>query len=255
MNWALVCLFAISLAGCGSLMRPPPRQHRQRRPRTRPWLHRNLFRRSDDEKNRTCSYPARRKSSTPGQDAQRHRGHIQRLYKTSDSPMQVAAFYRAEGAKLGTLQKESLAVGELLQSVGVDRTDGSRSAIQAATDGKGVTAISLHRSPGEVRQVTASEPPAISRHHVGFKPNLSRFIRDRERGADRSTLAIVSERIRPFRSLRKLRSAVMICETFATDGCLSPVSRGESRTLPGQVSQTFVGGDHYCQQPSRCGSG
>ncbi|MDP9193645.1 MAG: hypothetical protein M3P06_18275 [Acidobacteriota bacterium] len=66
-------------------------------------------------------------------------------YKTSDSPAQVAAFYRAEGAKLGTLQEGSLAVGEQLQSVGVNRTDGSRSAIQAATDKKGVTVISLHR--------------------------------------------------------------------------------------------------------------
>lgn len=67
------------------------------------------------------------------------------FYKTSDSPAQAAAFYRTEGAKLGTLQKDSLAVGEQLQSVGVDCTDGSRLAIQATTDGKGTTVIALHR--------------------------------------------------------------------------------------------------------------
>jgi hypothetical protein len=67
------------------------------------------------------------------------------FYKTSDSPAQVADFYRVEGAKLGTLQKDSLVVGEQLRSVGVDRTDGSRSAIQATTDGKGTTVIALHR--------------------------------------------------------------------------------------------------------------
>ena len=67
------------------------------------------------------------------------------FYQTSDSPAQVADFYRSEGAKLGTLQKDSLAVGEQLRSVGVDRTDGSRSAIQATTEGKGTTVIALHR--------------------------------------------------------------------------------------------------------------
>ena len=65
-------------------------------------------------------------------------------YRTSDSPTQVAAFYQAEAAKVGKL-KQSMATSELLKSVSVDRTDGSQSAIQAMTDGKGTTIISVHR--------------------------------------------------------------------------------------------------------------
>ncbi|MEO8217512.1 MAG: hypothetical protein ABI718_10570 [Acidobacteriota bacterium] len=65
-------------------------------------------------------------------------------YQTTDSPSQVAAFYKAEGAKVGTLE-ETPATSELLKSVGVDRTDGTRSAVQAMTDGKGVTVVTVHR--------------------------------------------------------------------------------------------------------------
>ena len=65
-------------------------------------------------------------------------------YTSNDSPAQVAAFYRGEGEKVGKL-KESVATSEQLKSVGVDRTDGTQSAIQAMTDNKGVTVISLHR--------------------------------------------------------------------------------------------------------------
>jgi len=65
-------------------------------------------------------------------------------YKTADSPTQVAAFYQTETAKLGTL-KESISTSELLKSVAVDRTDGSQSAIQARTDNKGATIITVHR--------------------------------------------------------------------------------------------------------------
>lgn len=65
-------------------------------------------------------------------------------YRTPDSPTQVAAFYQTEAAKLGKM-KESRSTSEQLKSVAVDRTDGSQSAIQAMTDGKGVTIISVHR--------------------------------------------------------------------------------------------------------------
>ncbi len=65
-------------------------------------------------------------------------------YRTTDSPAKVEAFYKVEGAKLGTL-KESITMGEQLKTVSVARPDGTHSAIQAATDGKGVTVISLHR--------------------------------------------------------------------------------------------------------------
>lgn len=65
-------------------------------------------------------------------------------YQTADSPTQVAAFYQIEAAKLGTL-KESMSTSELLKSVAVDRTDGTTSAIQARTDGKGNTIVSIHR--------------------------------------------------------------------------------------------------------------
>jgi len=65
-------------------------------------------------------------------------------YQTTDSPTQVAAFYQLEAAKLGTM-KESMSTSELLKSVAVDRTDGSTSTIQARTDGKGNTLVSIHR--------------------------------------------------------------------------------------------------------------
>ena len=56
-----------------------------------------------------------------------------------------------------------------------------------------------------------------------------------------STFAIASTRRRPTLSLRNMRSAVTICETFATDVCLSPVSRGERTTLPGRTARrSFV---------------
>jgi hypothetical protein len=65
-------------------------------------------------------------------------------YQTSDSPTQVAAFYQAEAAKLGTLQEQP-STSEQLKSVSVNRTDGSQSAVQAMTDRKGATIISIHR--------------------------------------------------------------------------------------------------------------
>ena len=147
MNWALVCLFAISLAGCGArhestsaaatattsedaaVAAPKPPQGEV-----------------TDEKIGLPVYPGATEVEYTRVRMHNDTGDSYSIsYKTTDTPMQVAAFYRAEGAKLGTLQKESIAIGEQLQSVGIDRTDGSRSATQAATVGKGVTAISLHR--------------------------------------------------------------------------------------------------------------
>ena len=66
------------------------------------------------------------------------------LSTTADSPAQVAAFYRAELAKLGTVD-EGISIGDQLQSLSVQRSDGSMSGMQARTDGKGPTVISLHR--------------------------------------------------------------------------------------------------------------
>lgn len=65
-------------------------------------------------------------------------------YQTSDSPAQVADFYRAEAGKVGTL-KESIATNDLLKSVAVDRTDGSQSVVKAMRDNKGATIVTLHR--------------------------------------------------------------------------------------------------------------
>lgn len=65
-------------------------------------------------------------------------------YQTSDSPTQVAAFYQAEAAKVGALKKP-VSTSEQLKSLAVDRTDGSQSAIQAMSNGKGTTIISVHR--------------------------------------------------------------------------------------------------------------
>ncbi|MEO8381212.1 MAG: hypothetical protein ABI779_16250 [Acidobacteriota bacterium] len=65
-------------------------------------------------------------------------------YRTPDTPTQVAAFYRAEFANLGTL-KESISTGEQLKTVAVDRTDGTQSIIRASTDGKHPTVIAVFR--------------------------------------------------------------------------------------------------------------
>jgi hypothetical protein len=148
MNWALVCLCAIFLVGCGarhestSAAAPAKASQDAAESAQAPAAQGEVT----DEKIGLPAYPGATEVEHTRVSMHNDTGATYSVsYKTSDSPAQVAAFYRAEGAKLGTLQKESLAVGELLQSVGVDRTDGSRSAIQAATDKKGVTVISLHR--------------------------------------------------------------------------------------------------------------
>lgn len=65
-------------------------------------------------------------------------------FVTTDSPVQVAAFYQTELAKIGTLE-ESINVGEQLKTVAARRPDGSLSSIRAATDGKGRTVLALYR--------------------------------------------------------------------------------------------------------------
>ena len=147
MNWALVCLFAISLAGCGarheSTSAAAPEKTSEGAAEAAPKPPQGDV---TDEKIGLPVYPGATEVEHTRVRMHNDTGDTYSVfYKTTDSPMQVAAFYRTEGAKLGTLQKDSIAVGEQLQSVGVDRTDGSRSAIQATTDGKGVTVITLHR--------------------------------------------------------------------------------------------------------------
>jgi type IV pilus biogenesis protein CpaD/CtpE len=142
MNWALVCLFAISLAGCGARHESTSAAAPAKTSAPTPPAQGEVT----DEKIGLPSYPGATEVEYTRVRMHNDTGDTYSVhYKTSDSPAQVAAFYRVEGAKLGTLQKDSIAIGEQLQSVGVDRTDGSRSAIQASTDGKGVTIISLHR--------------------------------------------------------------------------------------------------------------
>jgi hypothetical protein len=147
MNWALVCLFAISLAGCGgrqestsaaapakvsedaSVAAPaPPAQGEV-----------------TDEKIGLPAYPGATEVEYTRVKLHSDIGDTFSVtYRTSDTPTQVAAFYRVEAAKLGTM-KNPVSTSDLLKSVAVDRTDGSQSAIQARTDGKGATIISLHR--------------------------------------------------------------------------------------------------------------
>jgi hypothetical protein len=143
MNWAPVCLLAISLAGCGARHESTSTAAPAKAAVDAPKPPQGEV---TDEKIGLPVYPGATEVEYTRVKMHNDTGDSYSIYyKTADSPAQVAAFYRTEGAKLGTLQKESLAVGEQLQSVGVDRTDGSRSAIQARTDGKGVTIISLHR--------------------------------------------------------------------------------------------------------------
>ncbi len=146
MNWALGCLLAISLAGCGARHESTTAAAPAKTPEDVAVATKPPQGDVTDEKIGLPAYPGATEVEYTRVRMHNDTGDTYSVfYKTADSPMQVAAFYRTEGAKLGTLQKESLAVGEQLQSVGVDRTDGSRSAIQATTDGKGVTVITLHR--------------------------------------------------------------------------------------------------------------
>ena len=66
------------------------------------------------------------------------------IYRTPDTPVQVAKFFQEEFSKLGTLE-ESINVGDQLKSVAVRRADGSLSSIQASSDGKGPTAVAVYR--------------------------------------------------------------------------------------------------------------
>jgi hypothetical protein len=145
MSWVRFCIFAVVLAGCGG-----PENIEQVAPSA-----------SDTA---TATAPAAAASSSvtdekiglpvyPGAtEVEQSRVALRTgtgdtygvAYRTSDSPAKVAAFYEAEGVKLGTLM-ESLNIGEELRSVGVDRTDGSKSSVKAAADGKGTTIISIHR--------------------------------------------------------------------------------------------------------------
>ena len=72
-------------------------------------------------------------------------------YRTPDLPPQVAAWYKTEGAKGGTLLEDELNIGDQLRTVGVTRNDGTRWIIQAATEGKGVTAVTLSRTVPRAR--------------------------------------------------------------------------------------------------------
>jgi hypothetical protein len=63
---------------------------------------------------------------------------------TPDTPVQVAAFYRKELESLGTVE-EGISIGDQLQSLSVQRADGSMSGMQARTGGTGPTVISIHR--------------------------------------------------------------------------------------------------------------
>jgi hypothetical protein len=65
-------------------------------------------------------------------------------YRTTDTPTQVADFYRAQTASLGTA-KPSIATSDLLKTLAVDRTDGTQSVIKAMGDNKGSTIITIHR--------------------------------------------------------------------------------------------------------------
>ncbi len=65
-------------------------------------------------------------------------------FLTKDSPSQVQQFYKTEGAKVGKL-KEDVPTGPQLKIVGIDRTDGSTSAVQAMTGKDGLTILTMHR--------------------------------------------------------------------------------------------------------------
>ncbi len=64
-------------------------------------------------------------------------------YRTSDTPAQVAAFYQAEGAKVGAIS-DSTPPTAPMQFLTVDRPDHSQSAVKAWTE-KGATLVILQR--------------------------------------------------------------------------------------------------------------
>ena len=67
---------------------------------------------------------------------------------TEDSPVKVADFYRAEGAKVGKIDSKieemSSLKSEKFQLVGVDLNDGRRSQIQAIVSPDGYTVVTVH---------------------------------------------------------------------------------------------------------------
>jgi hypothetical protein len=65
-------------------------------------------------------------------------------YLTSDSPAKVIEYYKAQTAGLGTL-KDSITIGEFVNSILVERSDGTQSGVKAATEGKGTTAVTVYR--------------------------------------------------------------------------------------------------------------
>jgi hypothetical protein len=144
MSWARFCVFAMVLAGCGG-----PENIEQVAPSasdaataTAPTAASSSV---TDEKIGLPVYPGATEVAQSRVALRTRTGDTYGVaYRTSDSPAQVAAFYEAEGVKLGTLM-ESLNISNELRSVGVDRTDGSKSSVQAAADGKGMTIISIHR--------------------------------------------------------------------------------------------------------------
>jgi hypothetical protein len=72
-------------------------------------------------------------------------------YRTPDPPPQVAAYYRTEGAKAGTLLEDELNIGDQLRTIGVKRNDGTRWIIKAAAQGKGGTVVTLFRTVPRAR--------------------------------------------------------------------------------------------------------
>lgn len=152
MKWTLVCISAMFLAGCGApdhaeesstsaVSAPAGASQDEAVTEQAPPAQGEVT----DEKIGLPAYPGATEVEYSRVRLQSDIGDTFSVsYRTPDSPTQVAEFYQAEAAKLGKM-KEPRATSEQLKSVAVDRTDGSQSAIQAMTDGKGVTIISVHR--------------------------------------------------------------------------------------------------------------
>ena len=145
MNWALACFIAASVAGCGSNRQPEGAAGSGADKVVPAQAGQPVNSGVTDEQIGLPVYPGAKEVEYSRVKLTTDIGESYGVsYTTSDTPLQVAAFYQAEAAKLGKL-REAMPTGDQLQSIAVDRTDGTQSAIQAMAGAKGSTIVTIHR--------------------------------------------------------------------------------------------------------------
>jgi hypothetical protein len=148
MKSAWICSLALIVAGCGA-------QHEQTDPQATASANTSspaavaanvtpANAEFTDERLGLPRYPGATEVEKSRKRYQSATGEMLTVYfQTSDTPAQVAAFYQAEGAKVGTIS-DSTPPTAPMQFLTIDRPDHSQSAVKAWTE-KGATLFSLQR--------------------------------------------------------------------------------------------------------------